>query len=213
MRLPWVRSSAPSAADAPSAPSGAQPCPTLGHALEALFRQKAKPEILDLGPLCGESLVYLADRGARVAVEAFDPPPPPVADEAAAAAEPLRIDQPDARFDLVLVWEQFDFVDDTRVEAFTAELRRLLAPGGRLLLIAMNSIPTAPVTSGRPARYRVTADDQVCREELPVATRARWCRPTRDIERALAPLAVEKLHLHRNQLREFLAIRPLPKKA
>lgn len=216
MRLPWLKPADPSVAEAAAGGEDAQPFPTLGYALEALFRQKAKPEILDLGPLCGDTLVYLADRGARVAVVDFDPPPPFVADPddaTGAGPEPLRIDQPDGRFDLVLAWERFDFVDDARVESFTAELRRVLVPGGRLSLIAMNSIPTAPVTSGRPARYRVSGDDRASREELPEAPRPRFCRPTRDIERALAPLSVEKLQLHRNQMREFLAILPARKSA
>jgi SAM-dependent methyltransferase len=185
----------------------------LGHALEALFRQKSKPEILDLGPLCGDTLVYLADRGARVAVEEFDRPPPrDEADPEAPPPDPLSVDQPDERFDLVLAWEQFDFVDDQSADELAAEVRRVLAPGGRLLMIAMNNSPTSPVTSGRPARYRLTGDDQVVREELPGEPLRRWCRPTRDIERALAPLKVEKLHLHRNQTREFLAIRPAASK-
>jgi 2-polyprenyl-3-methyl-5-hydroxy-6-metoxy-1,4-benzoquinol methylase len=214
LKLPWRQSSG--SAQPPVASPEEQKCPTLGHALESLFRQKEKPEILDLGPLCGDTLTYLANRGARVAVEEIRMPPAvaasavgePSVGEDEAEVEPITIDQADERFDLVLGWEALDFIDDARLDQVMAELCRVLVPGGRLLFIAMNNSPTAPVTSGRRARYRVTADDQVVREELQADPIPRWCRPTRDIERSLSPLKVEKLHLHRNQTREFLAMRP-----
>ena len=38
----------------------------------------------------------------------------------------------------------------------------------------------------------------------------RWVHPTREIERALAPLSVQGIHLQRNQIREFSALKKAP---
>ena len=51
------------------------------------------------------------------------------------------------------------------------------------------------------------ADDKLKREDGGGAERQRWIHPTREIERALAPLIIDGIHLQRNQTREFLAHR------
>jgi SAM-dependent methyltransferase len=197
-------------------PAGHQTCPTLARALEAVF-QKDRPEILHLGSLCGQTVVYLAERGARVAVEGFDPPEPHAeAEQGQDGAEqsqvaPLRINQPDETFDLVLVWELLDFVPADRLAEVTSELRRVLVEGGRLLLFSMGGsrIPDQPQL--RPGRYRILADDKVSRESIDEPTGTRYEYATRAIERALEPLSIQTVHLQRNQLREFLAVKRVSK--
>jgi len=183
-----------------------QSCPTLVRALESIFRSD-RPEILDLGPLCGQTVVSLADRGARVAVEEFCPPAPtPEADKdaAAPAVEPLRIDQPDGRFDLVLAWELWDFVPPERLAEFGAEIHRLLADNGLLLLLSLNVPQKDGKSFGRLSRYRLLAEDRLAREEIDGPRHRRWVYSTRQIESALAPMSIQALHLQRSQLREFL---------
>jgi SAM-dependent methyltransferase len=183
--------------------------------LKAVFKSE-RPEILDLGPLCGETVVYLADRGARVSVEELDVPPPgePVGgDDAPPPVRPLRIDQPDETFDLVLAWEQCDFIPDDRLDEFGAELRRVLRPGGWLLLFSLNRKLGDEAPADRPSRYRIVADDRVSREPTSFAPQRRWLYPTRRIERALEPMSIQTLHLQRNQMREFLALKLAPGEA
>ena len=60
---------------ATASPPAGQPCGSLARVLARTFRED-KPEILDLGRLCGESAVYFAGRGSRVHIEPFEPPPP-----------------------------------------------------------------------------------------------------------------------------------------
>jgi hypothetical protein len=57
------------------------------------------------------------------------------------------------------------------------------------------------------SRYRLLGDDRFLREEIPGSERQRWAFPTRQIEQALAPLSIQALHLQRNQMREFLALK------
>jgi len=213
-KLPWRRAeAAPSLARRPgaveSAP-GAQTCSSLRRVLERILKIE-KPEILDLGPLCGASAVYLAGRGARVSVEEYQPPPPtPPRDPAISSDKhppkvPITIEQNADRFDLVLVGEQIDFVPPDRISDFGAELRRVLADGGYVLLFARNSEAKDDPAARRPGRFRIIADDRLLHEDSGVPNRKRWVHPTREIERALAPLSIQGIHLQRNQIREFLA--------
>lgn len=216
MKLPWGQSDSTDkrrGAGVVSTDSDAQSCPSLKKVLEKILKQD-KARILDLGPFCGDSAVYLAGRGARVSVEGFDPPPPaPPSDPAAprdapvAKGPPLEFGQDDRAFDLVLAWEQLDFVPPERLTDFGAELHRVLDGGGYALLFARNTPPGDEKTWRRPGRYRVLADDRLKREDGSSAVRQRWIHPTREIERALAPLIIDSIHLQRNQTREFLAHR------
>jgi hypothetical protein len=216
MKLPWRQASASTAKRRPGAEppaETAQKCAGLGRALERVLRAE-QSRILDLGPLCGDSVVYLAGRGAKVSVEEFSAPPPApprdpkVSDDDAPPLPPLAIEQSDALFDLVLAWEHIDFVPPERLREFGAELRRVLAQGGYLLLFARNKPVDDDKAWRRPGRYRVVADDRLVRERGEGPVRRRWVHPTRDIERALAPLTIQGLHLQRNQVREFLAQKP-----
>lgn len=209
MKLPWRQPPAPATAEAGREPSEAFPCPTLARALEALARVE-RPAVLDLGPMCGETVVYLADHGARVSVGELDLPQPLPAADAAASSPVVRfkIDHPDGAFALVLAWEWFDFVPPDRMDEFVGELRRVLSADGWLLLFSLNREAAVPA---RPSRFRVQPDGRVLREAGEGDPRRRWHYPTRRIESLLAPLEVQKLHLQRDQMREFLAHKPRPR--
>ena len=77
--------------------------------------------------------------------------------------------------------------------------------GGYVLLFARNSEAKGDPASRRPGRFRIIADDRLLHEDSGIADRQRWVHPTREIERALAPLSIQGIHLQRNQMREFLA--------
>jgi hypothetical protein len=179
--------------------------------LERIFRT-AKPEVLDLGPLCGDTVIYLADRGARVSVEEFRPPlptpaPRPGQKRKDVKVEPFRIEQPTERFDLVLAWENTDFIPPDRLPDFGAEVGRILADQGWLLLYSLNSLGEDTPRTGSPSRYRLVGNDQLVREPTQGSDRPRWVYPTREIERALAPLSIQGIQLQRNQIREFVALK------
>jgi hypothetical protein len=199
-------------------------CPSLFKALERCFKHD-KPEILDLGPFCGSTAVHLADRGARVSVAEFEPPPPDPVDAGAKPSDdaplgpPLRIDQDDGRFHLVLLWEHADFTPPERLPELGAEIHRILAEEGLVLLFALSNLSNLSNLGGSSrragddamartmGRYKLEGEDKIVREPVAVQGRRRYTHPTREIERALAPLAVQGIHLQRNQMREFLALK------
>jgi hypothetical protein len=190
----------------PSTPASGQPCGALGRAIARVFRD-GRPEVLALGPLCGESVVYLAGRGARVHVDEFEPPPPLPArkpGEPSPFIPPFRLEQPDRTFGLVLAWEALDFVTPDRLADCGAELARVLRIGGQLFMFAHLKPPSE--TAVIP-RYRLLSDDVIIREEPEGVLRRRFVHPNREIERALAGLQVQGIQLQRNQMREILAVK------
>lgn len=200
-----LRPTAPSDAS-PAVPAG-QPCGVLGRAVARAFRE-GKPQVLVLGPLCGESVVYLAGRGARVHVDEValpDPIPKRQPGEAPAEVVPFKIEHATGAYDLVLAWEILDFVPPERLHEFGAELVRLLKIGGQLIVFAHQKPPAEHMVI---PRYRLLADDVIAREEPNGAPALRrYVHPNREIERAIAGLSVQNIHLQRNQMREILALK------
>ena len=187
-----------------------QSSPGMARALERILHRRPTPEILDLGQSCGATAVYLAGRGARVSVEEFEPPVsgPLVHDPGRLTnVDRLALDQEDGKFDLVLAWEHFDFVPPDRLDEFVSELWRVMAIDAWLVLFALDGSPS-PHGQGRPASYRVTADDRLMRESGQGPMRPRWSHHNRAIHQALAPLTVVSVTLRRNRIREFLVHKP-----
>jgi SAM-dependent methyltransferase len=187
----------------------------MARALKRILSKKEQPEVLDLGQFSRSAAVFLAQRGARVYVEDFEPPPPspkrkkPNGDKGSPVLKkPLVIPQPDRKFDLVLAWEHGDFVPPERLKDFGAELARVLAPGGLLLMYAQDNPGAGSDHTDPPACYRLLADDRFVRTATAAPARRRWTHPNRAIERALAPLSVQCIHLQRNRIREFLVRKP-----
>lgn len=187
-----------------------QSCPSIHRALARILKDHGRPEVLDLGPLCGDTAIYLAGRGARVCVEELAPPVTAAVGASDSAAQPnpaIAIPQPNGKFHLVLAWEQADFTPPERLPELGAELGRVLAKGGWLLLFCRDNSTGAKLTREQPSRWRLIADDRLVCEPAPGLERPRWVHLNRDLERALAPLAIQGIHLQRNRMREILALK------
>lgn len=192
----------------PAAPSG-QPCASLARLLARVYREP-KPEILDLGPLYGDSATYFAGRGARLFVEGFEPPQPkPERRPGETYEEPPRFKMehhPTGKFHLVLAWESLDFVPADRLLDVGQEIARVTRDGGHLLLFSSQKV-TAELEI--PPRYRMLADDLIVREDAPgLPARRRYAHPNREIERALVGMSVQGIHLQRSQMREIVVLKP-----
>jgi len=210
--LRWLQSGSGEAAPAEAAE---QACPGMARALRGILSKKEKPEVLDLGQFSRSAALYLAQRGARVYVDDFEPPPPrPKSKKSngkkapSLPGSPVVIPQPDRKFDLVLAWEHGDFVPPDRLQEFATEVARVLAPGGWLLMYSQDNPGALGIDEDEPACYRLTADDKLVRTVTSLPRRRRWAHANRTIERALAPLAVQSIHLQRNRIREFLVRKP-----
>lgn len=212
MKLPWRRTDEPSGGPGarPSSDSGAdagQACPSLARVLTKVLKEP-EPRILDIGPFCGATAVFLAGSGARVSVGELELPLPPAPAEDA-PPPPIRLDQPDERYNLVLAWEVLDFLAPDRLSEFGAELARILVRGGFALVLALADASRKAAAPKRPPRYRILAEDRVAWEEADGAPLPRYVHPAREIERRLTPLTVHGIHLQRSQMREVLLYKPM----
>jgi hypothetical protein len=222
VQLKWTRPGAPQTS--PDPPPGLDSeasvgfvCKGLKKALERVFRLE-RPEILNLGPLCGDSVIFLAGKGARVHVDEFVPPPPPEPrspGKPATKPVPVRLLHPGHAFDMVLVWDLVDFTPPESLPSVGPELARILKPGGWLVMLSQanragrSSPGTAQEQYARPGLYRILDDSQVAQGDVPGSNKCRrWVHPNRDLEKAIAPLRIQNTHLLRNQLREYTAILP-----
>ncbi len=171
----------------------------LEKALHFVMRRE-RPEVLDLGPMCGATVVFLAGLGAKVTVTEFDPP----ATEGEREGRRLTIEQPSNQFDLVLAWEHVDFMPPERLPEFAAELRRVLKADGWLFVL---SRARNRGERGHRARFRVLSRSGVAREPLEESPRPRWEHSSRTLERALDGFLIEGIHLRPGQFREVVATR------
>lgn len=149
--------------------------------------------------------MFLAGRGARVHVDAVEIPgpiPKRQPGEPVAQVTPVAFDHPTGSFDLVLAWEMIDFVPPDRLQEFGAEIVRLIRVGGQLVIFAHLKPPADRAVL---PRYRLLADDLIVREEPAGPQIPRYVHSNLMIERAIAGLAVQNIHLQRNQMREILA--------
>ena len=162
-----------------------QACPGMARALKRILMKEAgQPEVLDLGQFSRAAAIYLASRGARVYVEDFEPPPDiprlkAVDQGLPEPRPPIKIPQPDAKFDLVLAWEHGDFVPPNRLAEFYAELARVMVPGGWLVMYAEDRPGTRGSRPDQRACYRLTADDRLVRSPTSGPTLPRWVYPNR----------------------------------
>lgn len=158
-----------------------------------------------LGPLCGDSVVFLAGRGGRVHVDEVEIPEPNPAKrpgEPQPEARPVRLDHRNGAFDLVLAWEVLDFVPPDRLAEFGSEMVRVMRVGGQLMMFAHLKPPSDRAVM---PRYRLLADDLIVREEPPTPLLPRYVHSNLMLERAIAGMGVQNIHLQRNQMREIVA--------
>ena len=110
-----------------------------------------------------------------------------------------------AAFDLVLAWGDAGLVAPDQIALFAKEVRRVLRPGA--------APPRSPEAETQAALRRAIAwrPTNARRASGSRPPRKRYVHPTRDLERALAGFSIQKTHLQRNQMREIVALKVIPR--
>lgn len=144
-------------------------------AMLALLGEVRGLRVLDAGCAAGEYSAYLLERGAQVVAIDNSEEMLALARERTAGsavlhradlAQPLTM-LPDARFDLVISSLTLHYVEDWRKPA--AEFRRVLRPGGRLLISTHHPAMTAPLVDDYFAVKRVSQRWRIGENEREIA--------------------------------------------
>ncbi len=153
---------------------------------ERLAESGGTCRVLLCGPPSGPTIETFSGRGCRVTVEGDAVPVVP-------------LEHADGTFDLLLVFDQLDFIDDEKASALAAEWARVLKSGGRVYLLSRQK------SKGDRPRLRVDVlgDGRLGLKPLRSAGGGPHLRSNREIETALAPLRVDEILLRRDGLREI----------
>ncbi len=170
--------------------------------LFASLHADGRHSVLDFGPAEGRRLRLLGRYARQVRFAALVPHPPR-GSELTAALDDLEPD-PDRRFDVVLVWDLFDRLDEAERRQVVERVIDVTEPAARLYAV----VESSDAVSTRPIRTELLDVDTV--REAPVGPP----EPSRPqllpahMERLVNPFEVLTGVSLRRGLREYVARRP-----
>lgn len=203
-RPPASSSSLPPPVDAGEATTTSKVFPRF---LTAVTRPSGtpRPEVLDLGPVTGANVEFLGERLAcRLSIEnLFDDLER--ARQAGRPADPAsglaaRLGGTGARFDGILCWDLFDFLDVMAGRRLAGTLAHLLRPGG----VVYGFFGTTPVEVRQYTRYVIDAETRFRLRRRPASPVTRTVLLSRDLARMFEGLSVVESVLLRTGARETL---------
>lgn len=158
-------------------------------------------QVLDVGPICGENISFLAQRVKRLYVcDMFLR-----LDRDRRNGLPLskvwpHLDYPPQSLHGIILWELLDHLAEGEAGSLVERCYSMARPGGMLMVIAMGEQAAPAVVNSFVIRdyFRLYLRPQP-HLDLPL-----HCRQNRDVLAMLAPFTTVKSFLYHNGLREFL---------
>lgn len=162
-----------------------------------------KVTVLDLGPAVEENVRFFASRSCTLYIE--DLRRAILASLGGGSPDPGQVlaDAGEMRFDAVLAWDLFDYLDDGTTAAVAARLRQRCRPGAPLFALAgyLAEIPD------RPHRFKVLDTETLLYGERSPHNRPSPRRNAREMDRLLQGFTMETSYLLRHGWQEFLYLR------
>ncbi len=176
--------------------------PGLASLFEALSPD-GRHSVLDFGPAEGRRLRLLGRFARRVRFAAMVPHPPRGA-ELAEVLDSLVEPDPERLFDVVLVWDLFDRLDDGDRKDVVARIVDVTGGGARLYAV----VESSGAVSTRPIRTELVDLDRVLEEPVGPPEAANPQLLPAQMERLLHPFEVISGVSLRSGRREYVARRP-----
>jgi hypothetical protein len=166
-----------------------------------MLEKRQRPEVLDLGPVCGNNISFFLDRSSRLyQCDSFSRSVRELKRDSDADEIFSHLEIRENSLDGIHLWDVPDHIDNRTLSLLVNKLHSFLKPDGLLMMIASTS------TAAQPSPlYFVIRDD--CAVVLERSTSARLSyvyRPNRDIERNLIPFRQVNSFICTNGVREFL---------
>jgi hypothetical protein len=160
-----------------------------------------EPQVLDLGPVCGENINFLAHRVQRLYLcDMFIR-----LDRNRRKSIPVswawrQIDYPPQSFDGILLWDLADHLDNREVRRLVELCRTMIKPGGIITVFVSGAkVPSNTVNSfviGDELRLHLRPQFHL---DLPL-----HFRQNREVLSLFTPFAPVRSFIYRDGLREFL---------
>lgn len=169
--------------------------------LQLLDKCSAQPQILDIGPVCSENIMFLGSRVKKLYVCDF------YYRLHLNRRERLTKEQlwqslyyAENLFDGILLWDMSDRMDRAEFQQLAAFCLKCLKPGGFLFLTAYGKQTLLPNVS----TFVLGQDYQISFRPQPHLELSMVHRHNREILDMLTPLSLVKAQINRNGFREFL---------
>ncbi len=166
--------------------------------------------ILDFGPALGGNLKFWAPYASRICFEDFYrtwedlgfPRPADGSYDASTLQHLFAFDRND-RFDIILTWDLFNYLEPDHTQAIAGFLSRYCRAGA-LLFALLSSTPLIP---SRPNRFRILNQEQVLYEKVGSGSRPSPRYQPRDVARMVPGFQVLNSFLLRHGVQEYLFLR------
>lgn len=165
------------------------------------LRERPEPRLLDIGPVCGENIDYLARQVYKHYVcDMFLR-----LDRSRRKGQPpgrvwQQLDYPAGHFDGILLWDLPDHLDDNEVSRLVKLCHRMIRPKGQVVLFALGDHGVMPqvhsIIIGQDYQITPRVQDHL---DLPL-----YIRQNREVLALMAPFNPVKSVIFRDGLREFL---------
>ncbi len=198
--------------------SRAEPAAHRSLALSALLQQlvpERKYSILDLGRACGDNIDFWSRFPSRIYIPDFyrslESSAAPSAGEEedekdarwASIFEEILPYDPDCRFDIVLGWDVFNYLDPVQLQHLLRRLSGFCSKGSYIFLL-ISTLQQIPV---EPNMFRILDSEHLTYENRATAMRACPRYQPRDIKLMMAGFEVLVSFLLRNGIQEYLFVR------
>ena len=171
------------------------------HLFFEALKRRQRAQVLDLGPVCGENIDFLAHRVQRLYVfDMFIR-----LDRNRRKGVPLswawrQLDYPPQSFDGILLWDLADHLNDEEVTRLVQLCRNMLKPGGTVAVIVLGAETLSNTVNsfviGEGLRLHLRPQPHL---DLPLQV-----RQNREVLSLFTPFTPVRSFIYRNGLREFL---------
>lgn len=190
------------------------------HILRSFLQKMSKHsrvQLLDLGSVCGPNLEFFGRQGFKIFAEDIlanlRPPPTESPRLRTRRRRKKKIEMPavqpflhpDEKFQGVLCWDVFDFLNREEATLLAREVYRVLAPGG----FTLNFFNSRKVESAEFLyRYRILDPDSLDYTQTGTRRLIRHAYQNRDIMQIFEDFRIESFFYLRNRMREVLTYKP-----
>jgi hypothetical protein len=181
-------------------------------ALAALFeeiRKGRKAQVLDLGSAVGSNVEYLSQFGCKLFIEdLYAALSSRVMTEEGDLARPEFFAEflalpDDTRFDVVLAWDRFNYLQRKELAAFGEQLRRYTRPGS-LVFAQISFLKTIPA---QPYRFKIQDEEHLIYERTTASERPSPRLAPAEVTGLLKGFRVDRSFLLKHGIQEYLLVR------